>query len=85
MKQTKWIVRAVGVVGALVLLASFLVPLLALVLGGDTDASIGMIGGADAPTFWLLYRRLGCDLLTLLGAVMVAFWGIVAIKGRARK
>ena len=85
MKQTKWIVRAVGVVGALVLLASFLVPLWALVLGEDTDASIGMIGGADAPTLWLINRQLGCDLLTLLGAVMVAFWGIIAVKERVHK
>ena len=85
MKQKKWIVRGVGLVGALVLLASFLAPLLAIVFGKGVDTSIGIIGGADAPTFWLLYRRLGCDLLTLLGVVMVAFWGIVAIKRRARK
>lgn len=85
MKQMKWIARGVGLVGALVLLASFLAPPVAIVFGERADASIGIIGGADAPTFWLHYRRLGCDLLTLLGAVMVAFWGIVAIKGRARK
>lgn len=68
MTKTNKIGLAILALSVLCLLISVILPLCAL-LTGSSAGSVGIIGGADAPTFALLYQNYGMIWLTLAGVV----------------
>ena len=56
-------------IGTVLIALSLLLPLAAT---AAPSAGTGIIGGAGAPTYWLLYGQLHLYLLTALGIVLAA-------------
>ena len=56
--------------GMTVLALSFAIPLVAVAMA--TEQGTGIIGGADSPTYWLLYRTWHLYVATAAGTVLAA-------------
>jgi hypothetical protein len=56
--------------GITVLALSFAIPLVAVAMA--TGQGTGIIGGADHPTYWLLYRTWHLYFVTAIGTALTA-------------
>jgi len=65
------------IISAVCIAASLILPLIT----ADAPA-LGIIGGADTPTYLLFYNIYGYSWLTLLGAVGLAVFAVLWIKSR---
>ena len=70
MKKRRYLNVALLTIGLALAVASFVIPLVALA-AAPPDAG-GIIGGADAPTYWFLYVQMRGYVLTAVGAALMA-------------
>ena len=60
--------------GLTLVLASFIIPI--FMVNSVNSVTTGIIGGADVPTFSMLYWKFKLYILTFIGA-LAAVWGFV--------
>ena len=81
MKQGAVMVKILIAVGILAVVVSFMIPLLFGMDAARGDFGVGIIGGADTPTYWMCYRYTGMGYLMLAGVVLI----VVALIWKKKK